>query len=562
MKRILFFSPYSLWQPHLLWEVTMAYALRQRGHTVHFVGCNGLSDCGMEPRRTGRRDESVCAQCRQVTWLMPQTFRLPASFLQDVLSAEEQQELQEWAAGVPAETLPATQLEGLPLGEWIWPDMVSYWHTLEPDLSRPEVVATYRNYLYGVALAVRALPRVFDRFAPDVLVTLNGTFFLHRVAVETARARGIRYVTHERGWMDNTIVLNANEMVNDMEQYRYQWASWKDVPLTYTELQAVEKLLIQRRRGRNMNWVAYSPSPQDLQAVREAMRLPDQPIALLCTSSDCEGSIYDRERTVRQIDWIRHTVEWFRAHPEYTLVIRVHPNEAEHARVDDRNLQQLRALKGPELPVNVRLILPEEPISTYSLMDMASVGLVYGSTAGLEMACEGIPVVHAGIGIYKNAGFTHEITDLAQIPDTMARVMVLPRDPEIKRMAYRFVYRIFYGLCVPVRGVKVGRDFCSAQLSYESTAELAPGRDADLDRIAAYILGEGELYPPPSPEQRNVVPEQEDRFFAEQRVATLLVAVRQQPERADLREEALQLLQQLGMEKEATTLLNERPVAA
>src|SRR5262249_54077080 len=153
------------------------------------------------------------------------------------------------------------------------------------------------------------------------------------------------------------------------------------------------------------------------------------------------------------------------------------------------------------LPENVRLILPEEQVSTYSLMDMATAGLVFGSTAGLEMACQGVPVVHAGIGIYKNAGFTHELTALEQLSDLMARVMTLPRDLETKRRAYRFVYRIFHGLCVPILGVKVGNDFVSATLTYDSVAQLAPGRDADLDRIAAYILGEADLYPPPTPEQ-------------------------------------------------------------
>ena len=53
--------------------------------------------------------------------------------------------------------------------------------------------------------------------------------------------------------------------------------------------------------------------------------------------------------------------------------------------------------------------MPDEKVSTYGLMDVASAGLSYGSTAGLEMACQGLPLVHAGLGYYKDCGFTDEI---------------------------------------------------------------------------------------------------------------------------------------------------------
>jgi hypothetical protein len=555
MKQILFFSPYMPWTPHLLWEVTLAYALRQRGHNVKFAACGGLPDCGVAPARMERM-QITCEECRKFTTIMlPQTFRLQGEFFQESLTAEDKGAIEAWVMAIPSAELQTACYRGLPLGEWVWPDMISYWHSLEPDLSRPQIADTYRNYLRGAAEAATALPRVYDAFQPDVLVTLNGTFFLHRVAVELAKARGVRVVTHERGWRNDTVVFNAEAFVNDISQYRQQWGHWKDVPLTTEELHAVEKLLTQRRRGLNMNWVGFSPSPQDIRAVREAANLPDKPIALLCTSSDCEGSLYDRERNVPQMEWIEQTIDWFRAHPEYTLVIRVHPNELEHAKVDDRLLRRYEMLSFG-LPENVRLILPEEQVSTYSLMDIASVGLVYGSTAGLEMACQGIPVIHAGIGIYKNAGFTHELTSLEQLPDLMARVMTLSRDPETKRRAYRFVSRIFHSLCVPIRGVKVGNDFVSATLTYDSVAELAPGRDTDLDRTAAYILGEGELYPPPTPEQTAQTEERENRFFAEQRAGALLAAAQEHPDRADLLFEAADALRALGLEAEAVTVQN------
>lgn len=44
MKSVLFFSPYTPWIPHTMWEITLAYAIRQRGHSARFITCQGLPD--------------------------------------------------------------------------------------------------------------------------------------------------------------------------------------------------------------------------------------------------------------------------------------------------------------------------------------------------------------------------------------------------------------------------------------------------------------------------------------------------------------------------------------
>ncbi len=147
MKRILFFSPYTPWTPHTMWEVTMAYALRQRGHITHFVTCGGLPDCGMEPARRGHT-EATCANCRAVSDILANRLRHKPEFMQSALTETEPGQIAAWAQSLPSEDLRAACYEGLPLGRWTWPDMVGYWHSLEPGLDRPDVEQSYRHLLY------------------------------------------------------------------------------------------------------------------------------------------------------------------------------------------------------------------------------------------------------------------------------------------------------------------------------------------------------------------------------------------------------------------------------
>lgn len=512
MKRILFFSPYTPWMPHTLWEVTLSYALRQRGHSTQFLTCGGLSDCGMAPARMGDHEEN-CANCRNITSALTSKLRQSVSFFQSGIQVADREQVHAWLESISLDDCRSATFNGLPLGAWVWPEMVSYWHSPEPRLDRPVVARSLRELLQNAALTSLAIPRLYDRHTPEIVVMLNGSFFLHRVAFEAARVRGIRCVTHERGWRDNTLAFNVNAPVNSMDRYLSHWARWRDVPLSGEEVRAAHQLLTERRQGRNMNWAAFTRAPD--MTTPSDIRGSGRRTALLCTSSDCEASAVERLPEFDQWQWISAAVDWFRAHPQYDLVIRVHPNEMDHAAVDDRSIRRYQDLANC-LPANIRLILPDEKASTYSLMDAADIGLTYGSTAGLEMAAQGIPLIHAGHGVYLNAGFTHETPRLADLALQLDRVMPLPRSQEIRKLAYRYLYRTYFGLCVPLNKVKVSESYYEAELTYESTAELEPGRDPQLDAIAEYILGDRDLFPGPTDEERYRSDAEEARFLLDE----------------------------------------------
>src|SRR5579871_745842 len=137
-KRVLFFTPYTPWTPHLMWEVTIAYALRQRGHKVRFVTCSGLPDCGMSPAR-GERERACCQGCRDITRTLATTLRQNVEFMQAEVTPQQLEEIRCWVDGLDVEELPTAVRDGLPFGEWTRADMITYWHTNELRLDQPDV---------------------------------------------------------------------------------------------------------------------------------------------------------------------------------------------------------------------------------------------------------------------------------------------------------------------------------------------------------------------------------------------------------------------------------------
>ena len=152
----------------------------------------------------------------------------------------------------------------------------------------------------------------------------------------------------------------------------------------------------------------------------------------------------------------------------------------------------MRALRE-NLPANVRLVDPEEEISSYSLMDIAAVGLVWVSTVALEMACKGKAVVLAAGQLVAGTPFVTQAADPDRYEETLAPLRDLGARRRVgRRPAPRAALRLRSVL--PRRHPLPARphaDRARLRARLPLPRGLEPGRDAGLDRCARILL-EGE----------------------------------------------------------------------
>ena len=163
------------------------------------------------------------------------------------------------------------------------------------------------------------------------------------------------------------------------------------------------------------------------------------------------------------------------------------------------------------------MIDPEDEISSYSLMDIAAVGLVWVSTVGLEMACKGKSVVIAAGNYVHGTPFVTTIVDPDVYDETLAPLRELAPDAvsaDVRRLALRFAYGLFFRTSIhfPLVRMTTARD---SELAYHSLDELQPGRDAGLDRCVRVLLEGEPVCVPPTGAERARTTEAEDRFLAD-----------------------------------------------
>lgn len=515
MKRVLFFAPYGQWHYHGVYEITIGHALTHRDTETKFVTCDGLFPaCDVYREGINPRTDASCRQCQQISATLYHDMRMPYEWLGGYVQRQARVAIDTWARNLSADELTSAVWKGHAVGEWARSSAFYQFRMSHFEMDEPRVQQGMRAHVIGTALAVEALSSLYDEWRPDVVVMLNGRFFSHWAAFALAQERGIRVVTHERGLTRSTLRFGDNTRIHDLQVFRDIWERWHDVPLSAAEIEKIHALLEDRRLGKNLPWLAYSPPPQEESAVRARLQLGDRPVLVLFSSSDDESAAFPDRRAgafPNSLDWLPATRDLARRFPDHVVVLRMHPNLTASG-VNQQTLDCVAAM-ARNLPTNCRIVLPDDDVSSYTLADMAVVGLVYFSTIGLEMACRGQVVVAVAQGWYGHCDFVDFVRTADRYEATVRAALQRGRRAATARAACRFAYHYYHDISVPFPLV-IEKPRHMGKVTYSTTADLVPGRDESLDRICRLIVDGESLLPHPTATHRARTEQAEDAHLS------------------------------------------------
>jgi hypothetical protein len=191
-----------------------------------------------------------------------------------------------------------------------------------------------------------------------------------------------------------------------------------------------------------------------------------------------------------QFDWLARASELVAGRDDTVLVIRVHPAESRWGTAQPVAAEL--AERVGELPSNVRLVQPDEPLSSYGLLAISDLVLCYTTTVGLEAAVRGIPVAVAGRTHYRARGFTLDLDSQSDLERAIAEPQAMR--PEQVELARRYAFAFFFRLMIPFKHVRgVGGRLAELPVSAE---DLLPSRDPYLDFVCDRILHGGDFFLP------------------------------------------------------------------
>lgn len=514
MTSILFYSTYSSWSYHSVLETTWGHALRARGADVRFALCNAVSPaCDVYRENLNPRQSNSCNECQAATANVFARMAMPYDWLGTYLPLGMREKAEEWAGNLAPDRLLESHWRDMPVGQWAATSAYNQFRTAKLCMDDPKVVRVVRDLLVGTVVNLEALDVMLDTHRPDTLVLLNGRFFGHWTAIELAKRKGIRYVTHERGFTSDTVRFAENARTHDLTPMHDLWNVWRDVPLDPAEAADAAQLLLDRRAGKNFSRLSFSPPLQEKAQIKAVLKLDDRPIVAVFTSSDDETVAFpERTRGAFPIsnDFLPEVIRLAQTRPHVQFVVRIHPNiSIAKAGTNQDAMQHAEDIRR-RAPANVHVVMPDDDVSSYTLMDLAAVGMVYGSTIGLEMAACGKPVLCMAQATFSHTKATVQIDSPVELGPALDHALGQGISLETARVAMRWVYRYFREFSIPFDLIHEPATDTDPTLRFSSVSDLVPGRYESLDRICSFLEGSSDSVVPRATEgerQRQLTPE-------------------------------------------------------
>jgi len=500
--RVLCYSPYNAWELHGQYEITILHALRLRGNEIKHVLCNGVfKACDIYWDATRPRHAMSCVDCQAQTTSLSSRMRMPFTGLSKYIDSSEYEKASAFSKSLGPENLINSKFEDWEIGEWVKSSVHSHFRASELDFTNSRVIEVYADYIESGILAAYGLSRLIAEFKPSIIFLFNGRQSTTRVALEIAKLNNITRFMHERGAVYDTIGIWKDLPLNStlVRHYKSLWKSWKNKPLDKNEINTIEDFLQKLQNGKGINWKSFVTARRiGGKRIKNLFKIKsNQKIWSLFTSSRDEiASDECKEIFTNQSDWIERTIN-IAIKNNQPLLIRIHPNVASKVStgVNEGELKSLIDLEKKYYKYRdlIYFIASDSDINTYDLIEITDVGITYGSTIGLEMACIGKSVVVCSEASYDHLENIWTVKNKDQYEDLHLLSARVNSKYSIKKEALRYAYYYYYvALSTKFPYVKM-TDPHNAVLNYNSLEDLLPGKEEYLDRICDYILHNKEI---------------------------------------------------------------------
>ena len=299
----------------------------------------------------------------------------------------------------------------------------------------------------------RVVMSYFEEDKPDLVIVPNGSIQEMGVVYRYANYLGIKTVTYEFSDKRDHIWLAQDEEVM-RQNTKNLWEARKPKPLSEDEWNQVKSLFSARQNGNlweNFSRLWQGQATEGGEAIREKLGLDERPIVLLPTNVLGDSLTLGRNKFTKSMeDWIIRTLQYFLGRPDVQLVIRVHPGELV---TEGQSILSVVNTVTPVLPEHIHIIAPDEKVNTYDLMEISTLGMVFTTTVGMEMAMRGKPVIVIGDTHYRERGFTLDPESWVDYYKTIGKVLQNPKAYQLTEeqvnSAWKYAYTFFFEYPLP-----------------------------------------------------------------------------------------------------------------
>lgn len=440
-KKILFYSPFTIFPYHFETELELAEKYLKQGHSLTFLSCDGeLPTCDPNPNHK----YSVCAICKSrkisgFKWLGSQDIQVK-SFYQ--VTEEQKHIIQSFNSLdiVSLEQLKKISIDGSDIGMAAFSSVVCDLREPYPDIKTH--LTLIRKNLVTASTVHFSLKNYLTQDIPDTVILFNGRMAPLRPVLRLTQSLGIKTYVHERSGDLNRYTLSKNNYPHDLNYWKQQ------IELTYQnsslleamKLEIATKWFDERSNNHPQAWYSYTKE-QKKDSLPSNLNSQNLNIAIFNSSEDEMMSIDGWENPFYkdQSDGIYKIINDFKDIDKIKFFLRVHPNLTGIHNSQTNFLQNVLSKFS-----SLEIILPDSPISTYALIDACDAVITFGSTVGIEAVYRKKPSIIMGRAIYEDLGGVILPKSHEHLVDMLHRYILTRELPQIHNSIIAFTKYGFF----------------------------------------------------------------------------------------------------------------------
>jgi hypothetical protein len=419
----------------LAFDIVLGMALRSRGHKVQFSLCDGALSACMYCELNKFKDlrdfkskkaQKLCTGCTKTGKKLLKA----ANFHQILIQNKNSFEAEEWDLEIADSGTKRFLAKG---------------RINDPE----EYQDVFIEYLMSSRIMNSANKEIFSSQHFDVMVAHHGIYVPQANMVSAAKSFGVPVITWVQGYRKQSFLLGFGDTYH---------RSLLEDPFTSQELSTDEvreitDYLASRDIG-DKDWIRFGKVTKDESCSIDlgANKLK----VLLLTNVSWDAQIHYNSRVFSDMhSWIEETILWFSEKPNVDLVIRIHPAEVT-GRIKARDpIFEYICGRFPNLPSNIKVIQPEENISTYKLMEICDLGIVFATKAGIELAAIGKPLIVTGESWIRGRGLSSDPESKDEYFNLLGEFVNDPNSLEINvEGALNFAHNFFFKKTRIVNSIK------------------------------------------------------------------------------------------------------------
>lgn len=382
------------------------------------------------------------------------------------------------------------KLNDISIGEHAYAGALRYNARGELELSEDDQMIL-KKYFFSALKTYFISKNLFDEKKYDILLLNHGIYVPQGIISEVAKKQGLNVSTWFTAYKNKSFLFSHKETYHK-SLLKEPNEEWENLSLNQQEQEKLDNYISSRKLGTN-DWVYFhNKKPEFNFNLNNHVKTRENKFVSLFTNVVWDAQLFfDQNIFDNMIQWIIETINYF-IKINKILVIRAHPAEISGTLPSQQKVYDEIIKYYGKLPNNIVFIGPEDPLSSYSIIEKSEFCIVYGSTIGTEIAAMGKNVLVGGEAWIKNKNISYDPKTKKEYFKFLSELLIDPKmNYEACNRARKYAYHFFFRRMIPVELIGVDKekhnDFIITRKSIE---KILPGNNSDkgIETICESII--------------------------------------------------------------------------